>query len=385
MAGLPEIAEWETSGKLWIAYCFAYAQRASARCLSSCFSGSLTYMSTIKVIARKAGVSPTTVANVLHGNDSKVSPATREKVQAIIREENYAPNMGAIILAHSNSRIIGVIMFMEPRRNETVLEDPFSSAILGAMEREIRDNGYFVMLHTTSDENEVLQLAKAWKLDGLVLVWVPSDICRVISSSIDTPLVYIDCYFTDNNHVYHNIGLQDQQGGYEIARYLLSMGHTDMVFLANNPLFSGGDPARFAGCQEAFSEQGLSLEKDRYLPLPKDLQERIALYTQLAATGSPYTVMVFSADYYAAEAVSFLQDQGIDIPGQISITGFDDNIFSRLVRPRLTTVHQDSSEKGRLAITMLMKLIREEPIAEANLQLPVHLEIRDSVRNLRNG
>lgn len=340
-------------------------------------------MSTIKIIAKKAGVSPTTVANVLHGRVGKVSPATCEKVQAIIQEEKYAPNMGAIILARSNSRIIGVIMFMEPRRDETVLEDPFSSAILGAMEREIRDNGYFVMLHTTSDENEVLQLSRAWKLDGLVLVWVPGDICRIISSSIDTPLVYIDCYFNDDKHRYHNIGLQDHRGGYEIARYLLSMGHTRPVFLANDPLFSGSDPARFKGCQEAFREQGLTLTKDSYMPLPKDRQERETLYLQLAAEVSSYTVLVFSADYYAAEAVSFLQDQSIEVPGQISITGFDDNIFSRLVRPRLTTVHQDSSEKGRLAISMLMKLIRKEPIGEINVRLPVHLEIRDSVRRLQ--
>ncbi|MFH2002598.1 MAG: LacI family DNA-binding transcriptional regulator [Planctomycetota bacterium] len=340
-------------------------------------------MSTIKIIAKKAGVSPTTVANVLHGNERKVSPATREKVRAIIQEEKYAPNMGAIILAHSNSRIIGVIMFMEPRRDETVLEDPFSSAILGAMEREIRDNGYFVMLHTTSDENEVLQLSKAWKLDGLVLVWVPGDICRVISSSIDTPLVYIDCYFTDDKHVYHNIGLQDQRGGYEIARYLLSMGHTRIVFLANNPLFSGGDPARFNGCQKAFQEQGLPLSKDSYVPLPKDRHDREELYRQLVNENPARTALVFSADYYAAEAMVFLQETGIEVPGQVSVTGFDDNIFSRMVRPRLTTVHQDSGEKGRLAISMLMKLIRKEPVGEANVQLPIHLEIRDSVRKLQ--
>ena len=342
-------------------------------------------MSTIKIIARKAGVSPTTVANVLHGNDRRVSPATREKVQAIIREEKYAPNMGAIILAHSNSRIIGVIMFMEPRRNETVLEDPFSSAILGAMEREIRDNGYFLMLHTTSDENEVLHLSKAWKLDGLVLVWVPGDICRIISGSIDTPLVYIDCYFTDNKHVYYNIGLQDQRGGYEIARHLLSMGHTDIAFLANNPLFSGGDPARFNGCQKAFQEQGLSLTQNSYIPLPKDRHERESLYGQLGAEGSPYTALIFSADYYAAEAILCLQENGVEVPGQISVTGFDDNIFSRMVRPRLTTVHQDSGEKGRLAISMLMKLIRKEKVGEADVRLPVRLEIRDSVRRLRES
>jgi LacI family transcriptional regulator len=339
-------------------------------------------MSTIKKIAQKAGVSPTTVANVLHGKMGKVSPATREKVQAIIQEEKYAPNMGAIILAHSNSRIIGVIMFMEPRRDETVLEDPFSSAILGSMEREIRDNGYFLMLHTTSDEDEVVRLSKTWKLDGLILVWVPGDICRVISGNIDTPLVYIDCYFTDNERVYYNVGLQDQQGGYEITRYLLAMGHRDLVFLANGPMAPGGDTARFDGCEQAFREQGLLLDKSRFRVLPKDRRERETLYSHLVNDPSSCTALVFSADYYAAEAVSYLWAQGLPVPERISVTGFDDNVFARLVRPRLTTIHQDPGEKGRQAILMLMKLIRKEPVKDPDIRLPVRLEIRDSVRKI---
>jgi len=174
-------------------------------------------MATIKEISRKAGVSPTTVANVLYGRTAKVSAETREKVQAIIEEENYTPNMGAMMLLKNNSRIIGVIMFTEPRKNETVLEDPFSSAILGAMEREIRESGYYMMLYTTSDEAEVVRLSKAWKMDGLILVWVPGNICRIINSSIDVPCVYIDCFFEDDEHTYHNIGLEDRMGGYEVT------------------------------------------------------------------------------------------------------------------------------------------------------------------------
>ncbi len=339
-------------------------------------------MSTIKKIAQKAGVSPTTVANVLHGKAERVSPATWEKVQAIIQEENYAPNMGAIILAHSNSRIIGVIMFMEPRWDETVLEDPFLSAILGSIEREIRDNGYFLMLHTTSDKDEVVRLTKAWKLDGLILVGVPGDLCSAISGNIDTPLVYIDCYFTDKDRLYHNIGLQDLRGGYEIGRYLLSMGHRNLAFFVASLQSPGVDSARFDGCVQAFAERGLSLTKESLKVLPKDRREREALYRQAVDDDATYTAFVFSADYYAAEAVSHLWESGIEVPGRISITGFDDNVFARLARPRLTTVHQDTGEKGRQAILMLMKLIRKEPIQETNLQLPISLKIRDSVRKI---
>ena len=339
-------------------------------------------MSTIKEISKKAGVSPTTVANVIHKNYKRVSQATREKVEKVIQEYNYAPNMGAIILAHNDSRIIGVIMFMEPRWDETVLEDPFSSAILGAMEQEIRKNGYFFMLHTTSDEDEVVRLAKAWKLAGLILVWVPGNICRVIKDSISTPQVFIDSYFTDSNHVYHNIGLQDERGGYELARYLISMGHSQIVFLANDSLFVGTDFIRFKGFQKAFQEEGFSLSPDSYIPLPKERSERYTLYQKLVDGNSRYTVLVFSADYYAAEAISYLQDCGINVPDQISVTGFDDNIFARLVRPHLTTVHQDSGEKGRQAISMLMELIRNKPVLETNVLLDVNLKVRDSVKKI---
>jgi LacI family transcriptional regulator len=158
-------------------------------------------MSTIKQIAQKAGVSPTTVSNVLHGNTSKVSKATLERVEAIIRKEKYAPNMGAIILAHSNSRIIGVILFKEARCNETVMEDPFSSAIVGAMEREIRMSGYFMMLHITTDEDEVVRIARTWKLDGLILLWVPEEISRIIKRSIDTPVVLLTATVPTRNRV----------------------------------------------------------------------------------------------------------------------------------------------------------------------------------------
>jgi len=339
-------------------------------------------MATIKEISRKAGVSPTTVANVLYGRTAKVSAETREKVQAIIEEENYTPNMGAMMLLKNNSRIIGVIMFTEPRKNETVLEDPFSSAILGAMEREIRESGYYMMLYTTSDEAEVVRLSKAWKMDGLILVWVPGNICRIINSSIDVPCVYIDCFFEDDEHTYHNIGLEDRMGGYEVTKYLLSMGHRNMLFLPCNPIFPGGDTERFAGCKDAFAEQGLVLADDANRPLPYDRKKRQKIYLEIAGKNNGYTALAFSSDFYASEALTYLQEQGIRIPEDLSITGFDDNIFSRLVQPRLTTVHQDSSKKGTLAIQMLVKLIHGVQVEEVRVKLPIRLEIRNSVQKL---
>ena len=187
-------------------------------------------MATIKEIAEKTGVSPTTVSNVLHGRTAKVSEKTLKAVQAAIKSENYTPNMGASLLAHSVSRIIGVIVFMDARSGETIFQDPFAATMIGALERESQRNGYFMMLYATNDPEAVLKLVHNWKLDGLIVFWVSADICSVIRKNTDIPLVFIDCYFNDDELVYHNVGLNDYQGSYEMTWYLIKAGHTSIAF-----------------------------------------------------------------------------------------------------------------------------------------------------------
>lgn len=339
-------------------------------------------MATIKEIARKAGVSSTTVSNVLHGKTAKVSPDTLDRVRFVLKEENYTPHMAAVILAGNKSRIIGVILFQEPRSDETVIEDPFTSTILGAIEQEIRDDGYFMMLHTTNDKDEVQRLAATWKLAGIILLWVPGEISSLIRKNIERPVVFIDCYFNDDGQLYHNIGLDDQRGGFEMTQYLISMGHTKIAFLANAQYFPSSDHARFEGYRQAFQEKKIPFKEDSCIPVPKNATDRHELYRRLCEAPFPYTALFFSADYYAADAVNFFLDHGISVPDQISITGFDDNSFSRLIRPHLTTVHQEVFQKGQAAVCMLLKLIKNESVPVADVRLPISLTIRDSVRKL---
>ncbi len=341
-------------------------------------------MSTIKEIAKKAGVSPTTVTNVIHKNYSKVSDETRKKVESYIKSCNYTPNMGAMILGQNDSRIIGVIMFMEPRWNETVLEDPFSSAVIGAIEESIHAMGYFLMLQTTNSEEEVIRLAKTWKLAGLILIWVPEKIGPIINNSVETPVVFIDSHFDFNENIYHNVGLKDEEGGYLITEYLISMGHKDVVFFTNDMFVSGTDLLRFKGCQRALKDNNIDFNGGNRIFLSKEKSERYNIYSQIAKRKMPYTALIFSSDYYAVEAVNYLQNHGLKVPDDISVTGFDDNIFSRIIYPPLTTIHQNSSDKGRIAVSMLMKLIKKETIKKPNVKLDVELIIRDSVKSLLN-
>lgn len=342
-------------------------------------------MATIKHIAARAGVSATTVSNVLHGRTNKVSPEKLQRIQEIILEEQYTPNMGAIILAHKISRIIGVIMFMEPRRNETVIEDPFSSTLLGAIEEEIRKHGYYLMLHTTSDESEIIKLARTWELDGLILVWVPKNITSIIQKSIHRPVVFIDSFFNDDELIYYNVGLDDFAGGYLVGTCLLNAGHTTIAFVANDATVGGSDSVRFAGLIRAYQEAGVTIPASWYNALSKDKEERQAMYNAILKRIPSVSAIAFSSDYYAIEAMNYFQDKGVSIPNYLSITGFDDNIFARIARPRLTTVHQNVYLKGKVAIELLIKLASGVFPEPHNIQLPVRLIFRESVAPKKNG
>jgi len=339
-------------------------------------------MSTIKQIAKKIGVSPTTVSNVIHGRYSKVSDKIREKVEIILRDENYAPNMAANILARNNSRIISIIIFMEPRQGETQLEDPFSSTILGTVEAELRHHGYFLMVHSISDKDEILRLVQSWKLAGIILLWVPDAVISAIETSVDCPVVYIDSDDLNNTTDYLRVSLDDWQGSYDMTRYLTSMGHRKLAFIANGPQLFGSDYDRFHACKAALEDSGYSKKDVEYVPLSKDRGERKDLFRLLSKKPKKYTALCFSSDYYASEAILFFQVLGVDIPGDLSITGFDDNIFSRIIRPRITTVHQDTARKGQAAVDLLIQAINGEKPKENYINLPVHLEIRDSVRKI---
>ena len=100
----------------------------------------------IKDIADRAGVSPTTVSNVIHGKTGRVSKATVEKINRILKEMEYVPSISARMLANNSSGLIGVALGFMKKGNASSFEDPFVSAMLGNLEYQIREHGYYMML-----------------------------------------------------------------------------------------------------------------------------------------------------------------------------------------------------------------------------------------------
>lgn len=339
-------------------------------------------MITIKQIALKAGVSPTTVSNVLHGRTDKVSPDTLRRVQLFLKAEKYAPNMGAIMLGQNKSLLIGVIIFLSTRSGETLIEDPFTGALIGSLERQIRRSNYFMILYTTDNSDEVINLCSYWKLAGLIILGVSESMAATIKKQTDTPVVFIDGYFHDDNQLYHNVGLNDRGALYDMTKHVLALGHKHIVFFAERKRPHTVDRERLKGFFCAIRDAGLQYHAKMYIPLSMQSSERHAFYKNLYEKKSSVTALLFSSDYYASDCIAYFKSQNIKIPDRFSITGFDNNRVSRIIEPALTTVNQDTAKKGEKAVKMLVSLIRNEKIYVTNIQLQTQLIKRDSVKSL---
>lgn len=340
-------------------------------------------MITIKDLAEKAGVSPTTVSNVLHGRTNKVSADTLKKVEKVIKEANYVSNMGARLLANNGSKIIGVLINYGRRDIKSPVQDPFFSELIGALEGEIRTQGYYMMLYMARNVEENLKMAFAWNVEGLITVGFDKDSCAKMRQNTDKPIVFIDCYFHNDDIIYTNIGLQDKEGGYEMTRYLLDNGHRKIAFLADdlNPI--GVDGERLEGYKLALEEEGIKFQEEDFIFIGYDKEHRSKTLEDIIKNRiGNYTALFFASDFYAANAIYYFNDHNIKVPEDISVVGFDDNVYANLCRPMLTTMHQDVTQKATIAIQYIKDLIAGRKIEIHDIKLPTKLVIRDSVRKI---
>ncbi len=337
-------------------------------------------MATIKDIAEMLGISTTTVSNVIHGKTSEVSQKTVEKVQKLLEEYEYVPNISARNLSQNRSGIIGVAIKAQKDKYNNILADPFFSELIGAIESETRDNDYFMMIYTSDDVNEIMHRVSTWNVDGLILVGMLQDDFFRIKSMYKKPAILIDSYAPRNVADYVNIGLEDEEGFYRLTKYVLENGHRRIAFLSDN--MYGVDYARYLGYCRALNEAGLQVKEEDMIAIHPGMLEIESSLEEIYERSKEYTCFMCLSDYYAVVLMKYLGDLGVRIPQDLSITGFDDNLLAKVSRPALTTVRQDITLKGKTTVRYLVEMIEGEMPEEKNIVFPAELIIRDSVKKI---
>ncbi len=177
-------------------------------------------------IADMAGVSRTTVSNVINGNTKRVSQETIDKITAILKEQNYVPHMGSVMLSGHGSRIIGVVVGFNQAHGMQPLQDSFVGELVGTIQNEAEAKGYYIMLIGGENIQHVVDIASRWNVEGLIILGYNDEKYRQLSRKLNKKMVLIDTY-PAGEYFFQNVGVDDYSGGYQIGNFRL--GAAEMI------------------------------------------------------------------------------------------------------------------------------------------------------------
>lgn len=334
-------------------------------------------MITIKEIAAILGISSTTVSNVVNGHTEKMSAETRRKVEVALSEhgfhkEQHEENHGKAL------KLITVDFYL--RYKERIFMDPFCSELLDAICCKLQEFGRYPVCGTPKNVEDVYNKMQARNIEGGIVVGFNPCDCQAFAERVGKPVVFIDCGEGD----YDNIGIADFEGGKLITEYMLGQGHRKIAFFCDRKSPVSSTFERFRGYCKALENYGIEYSNKNYYYLPDDRNLRREALRNFArnAKNEGYTAAFVVSDLLANEAINLFFSEGLSVPDDISVAGFDDNVYARLSRPQLTTIRQSVADKGNEAVKLLMQRIMGDEIIAKSFKLPVELVVRESVKNI---
>lgn len=338
---------------------------------------------TLQTIADQLGVSRMTVSNAFSRPD-QLSAALRERILATAEQLGYSgPDAAARALRSGTTGAVGIVLTDSAI---TAFTDEVATRFFGAIATELAPTGL------------ALTLVPAVELDGRVPARdVPMDAALLYhcdpSSPAATwlvkrnlPIVYVDQFPRDGATC---INVADRAGARAAAEHLVELGHRHVaaITFSVRPATGVTDPSpvdsdgfgsseRLRGWSEGLATAGITPPTYRTNDTTP-AGARIAL-DQLLAVDPQLTAVLCFSDVMATSVVEAAAERGLRVPGDLSVVGFDDTPFAAHTRPRLTTVHQDVLEKGRLAARAVIALLDDPDSPVEHVVLPTSLVIRDS-------
>ncbi|WP_414164731.1 HTH-type transcriptional regulator GalR [Superficieibacter sp. BNK-5] len=335
-------------------------------------------MATIKDVARLAGVSVATVSRVIN-NSPKASDTSRQAVLAAMESLSYHPNANARALAQQATETIGLVV--------GDVSDPFFGAMVKAVEQVAYHTGNFLLIgngyHDEHKERQAIEQLMRHRCAALVVHAKMIPDAELVGLMKQIPgMVLINRILPDYKD--RCVALDDRYGAWLATRHLIQQGHTRIGYLCSNHAISDAED-RLQGYYDALKESGLPAN-DRLVTFgePDESGGEQAM-TELLGRGKNFTAIACYNDSMAAGAMGVLNDNGIDVPREISLIGFDDVLISRYVRPRLTTVRYPIVTMATQAAELALALSENRPLPEITHLFNPTLVRRQSVSTLNEG
>lgn len=307
---------------------------------------------TILDIARLAGVSKATVSRVLNRNPS-VDPVLAERVMKVVQEYNFVPNITATVLAGGRTQLIGVLA--------PPLNWPAIPEIMRGVAEYLEGSSYEIVLYCIGSQRnhaDVLNRILAMRMISGLLAIFPGGLSRQLPVHFQQglPLVMIDDQEVPDGVPW--VGVNNLSGAYEATRHLLTSGHRRIAHIQGPPDYHC-TAERYQGYCQALREAGIALDPDLIFQgnFEQSGGRHCASILFTRERDSWPTAIFIGNDEMAYGFLEAAQEQGVRIPEEIAVVGFDDYVISAHTNPPLTTVHQPFSDIGRTAIDLLLSMI----------------------------
>jgi len=333
-------------------------------------------MATIKDVAKLANVSPSTVSRVIADN-RRISSATKERVNKIMQELNYHPNMIARSLIKRSSHTLGLIL---SRSTDSAFSNPFFSEIIRGISAVTQSYHYNLMLATAEDYSEeakqCLQMITEKRVDGILLLAsrVNDELIPELSKN-GYPFVVVGrapdvgkSYSVNNDNI---------QAAYSAIRHLFNLGH-QRIALLNGPDEYILCQDRYEGYRFAFREYGIENDPTLIKKGGFSQEDGYRLTLELLNMKFPPTAIFAVDDLMAFGAYKAIKEKKLQIPDDIAVIGFNDDPLASVIEPALTTVRIPIYEMGQAAAAMIIGLLQDQEIFPAQKILSSELIIRDS-------
>jgi DNA-binding LacI/PurR family transcriptional regulator len=329
-------------------------------------------------VAREAGVSKTAVSFAFNAPD-RLAPETATRIREIADQLGYTPHPVARMLTQRQTMTIGVLT---PQALSVIFSNPFFGAFSEGVALVAEEHGYALHFISPLQGSLVRAMTRA-TVDGVVAIGLSESHPEVEQiRRAGLPIVLVDSTALPEHG---SVEIDDVGGAQDAAAYIASLGHRDVLVLGVEPPAPGGlEPdgvtsRRLLGYREAFAAVGVQIDDDRVVLGPASIDGGIAATERAWAIGLRPTAILAMSDAMAIGAMRALRELRIDVPGDVSVVGFDDIDLAPLVDPPLTTVHQPIRRKGEEAVRALLAVVeRRGPAKPEHRRLETRLIVRGS-------
>lgn len=309
----------------------------------------------IQDVAKRAGVSISTVSRVLNGY-AHISDELRGKVEKAIAELEYRPSQAARCLVSQKSNLIGVIV--------PDLTYQYYAKVISTIEDEAGKNNYSIIICNIKENLE----KEAHYIDVLKELWVDGVILLHEKINIETKKKLEECNFSlvlasvkiEGLDV-PRVNINDYQAAYDATTYLIDLGHKRIAMIAGDHRDITAGKERLDGYRKALIDANIEVDESIIFEGNFQVNSGYKNMKKILAIDSRPTAVFVASDAMAVGAMNCVMDSGLKVPEDISIMGFDDIDLAQVVRPKLTTIHQPAEEIGQKAMETILKMINKEP------------------------